>query len=394
MLKILVFIPSGSVYGLQAVTLDLMQSLPQHEIHSHFLITRWTDGELPQRLHQLKIPYTYSWLGMFSRKFDWKNLKMTIQSLLRIPRLYSDVVSLIKSYQPNIIYTANYHELILLGPLLKVLGLPVMNHMHDPPPPIPFQRGMFRLWDRLVSKYVVVSKDVQRRLEKLGANPDKILLLYNGINLSLFQYGAQRSNHFVKQHGWPSQSIVLGMTGQMIEEKGHFDLIEAIKLLHKAYPNIRLVIGGKQGGPYYQKLASEIENKNLSDIVVFSGWQEDVRSFFSGIDIFVLPSRHEEGFGLVVAQAMAMGLPIIATRSGGVSEVVKDGVTGFLLEKGSFSELANAINLLLESQPMRQSMGTAGRKRIEEQFDLSKQSARFEIILKTLANRVNPLIHV
>jgi len=387
-IKILVIIPSGTVYGLQNSTLDFMRSLPKGDFDCHFFITRWADGELARRLDELKIPYTYSWLGMFSRKLDWENLRMTLQYISKIPRIYFDLISLIRKYRPNVIYTANYHELILLAPLLKAMGLPVVNHMHDPPPPILFQRAMFRFWDFPVDQYFVPSHDVQKRLEMLGGNPDQIFVLHNGIDLSSFQHEIQHSNHFLKQYKWPSQSIVLGMTGQMIEAKGHLDLIEATQLLCKDYPNVRLAIGGKQEGPFYQRLILEVENRGLSDTVVFSGWQEDIRDFYSSIDIFILPSRHDEGFGLVVAQAMTMRLPVVATRSGGVNEVVEDRVTGFLVKKESPSELARAISHLVQSKPLRQSMGAAGRKRIEERFDLSKQSARLETVLKVLTNGV------
>ena len=389
MLKILAVIPSGSVYGLQNVTLDLMRSLPKKEMDCHFLITRWTDGELVRRLDELKIPYTYSWIGMFSRKLDWDNLRMTVQCVLKLPKLYRDFLVLVKSYKPNIIYTANNHELILLAPVLRAIKIPVLNHMHDPPPSIPFQRWIFNFWDRPINRYVTVSSNVQSRLVELGARSDKISLLENGVDLSLFPYQAKRSDHFVKRYDWPPGSVILGMTSQMIEEKGHLDLIEAVGLLRKNYPHIRLVIGGRKEGQYYQKLVSELANKGMLDIVVFSGWLKEVRHFFSSIDIFVLPSRHEEGFGLVVAQAMAVGLPVVATRSGGVSEVIENEVTGFLLEKRSPSGLASAISHLVKLPQLRQSMGMAGRRRIEKQFDLSRQAARFKTVLETLANSVN-----
>ena len=394
MLKVLVVIPSGTVYGLQNATLDLMRGLNGKRIHFHFLITRWTDGELAHRLEKLDIPYTYSWLGMFSRRLDGVNLNMTANCLLKIPRLYRDFLELVKSYNPNIIYTANYHELILLAPVLRAIKIPVLNHMHDPPPSIPFQRRVFNFWDRLVNRYVTVSCDVQSRLEELGARSEKISLLENGVDLSLFPYQAKRSDHFVKRYGWPSGSVILGMTGQMIEEKGHLDLIEVVKFLYRDYRDIRLVIGGKQSGPYYQKLVSETMEKRMSEIIAFSGWQEHVRDFFSGIDIFVLPSRHEEGFGLVAAQAMAVGLPVVATCSGGVNEVVENGTTGFVVEKESFSELANATRCLMKSSQLRRSMGSMGRRRVEERFDLLKQAEKFRVILETIDNRPCDPAHV
>jgi hypothetical protein len=100
MLKVLAIVPCPQVAGLQIMTLRFFERL-SGKMHSHFVLTRWSDGEFSRRLDELSIPYTYSWLGMFSRKLDRRNLEMTISCVGKLPRLYWDFLSLVRSYKPN-----------------------------------------------------------------------------------------------------------------------------------------------------------------------------------------------------------------------------------------------------------------------------------------------------
>src|SRR5205807_10523400 len=108
MLRVLAIVPCPTVFGLQIMTLRFFERL-SGKIKSHFLVTRWTDGQFARRLDQLAIPYTYSWLGMFSRKLDRENFKMTLGCLTKLPRLYRDFLSLVRWFQPDVIYAGNYH---------------------------------------------------------------------------------------------------------------------------------------------------------------------------------------------------------------------------------------------------------------------------------------------
>lgn len=386
MLKVLAIVPCPHVFGLQIMTLRFFERL-SGKMESHFLVTRWTDGEFSQRLDKLAIPYSYSWMGMFSRKLDRVNLDMTISCIAKLPRLYRDFVRLIRSYRPDVIYTANYHELILLWPVLLLLRIPVVYHVHSSLPVGPFYRWIFFFWRRVVDHYIGVSRSVRSSILNLGVELKQISLLYNGVDLSRFQYVGRRSVYFSERYGWPDEAVIVGMTGQMIEMKGHLDFLEAAGLVSKEHPEVRFVIGGKQEGPYFRKLEEQVAASNLREIVAFSGWQDDMTSFYEGIDVFVLPTRtNEEGFGLVIAEAMATGVPVVATRSGGAGEVIEDGKPGILVDKQSLHQLAEAIRLLVTSPTKRICMGRAGRQRVEQFFDLSKQAVQLEAILGTVAN--------
>lgn len=379
--KILAIVPSGFCFGLQHVTVDFFSKFPSN-VQSHFLLTKWNNGEMSTLLDKYSIPYSFSWLGMFSRKLDWFNLKMSLHALIMLPRLYFDFLRIKKKFKPDILFFANHHELILLLPVLLITKTKVVCHMHDPAPSISFQKITFWFYNKVVNKFIAISDSVRQRTIALGCNPDKVTTVHNGIKIvdDCFE---TRGRFFLDKANWESDCFILGLTGQMSEHKGHEDLLTALSIVIKSNNKVRLVIGGKVIEPFYSKLCSMLRSLAISEYVFFSGWMEDVNDFFKNIDVFLLASRHDEGYGLVVAQAMVNGLPVIITNSGGAVEIVEDGVSGFIVPKKDVNKLADAI-LLLSSDELRcKNIGANARKRIELYFDLERQS---KILLTELMN--------
>lgn len=386
MTRVLSVIPSPYVSGLQEVAFDYFGRLVGR-LHSHFLLTRWSDGECARRLGRLGLDYTYSWIGFFSRRLDPATLRMSAECMARLPALYRDTVRLLRAFRPQLVYLAGRHELMLLWPILRAYGAPVVFHMHDPAPAQPFYQAVARYYDRAVTRYIAVSRSVGERTVRLGVRREKIELLYNGVDLARFPAPAGRDGRFAAAYGWPDDSVIVGMTGQMIPHKGHHDFLDAAEQLAAAHPQARFVIGGKNRGAHYEDLRARVERAGLAERVRFSGWQADVGDFFRAIDIFALPSRHEEGFGLVVAEAMACGLPTVVADSGGAAEVPAHGESGLVVERGRPDQLAQALGLLLGSAGLRAAMGARGRRRVEERFRIEPQVERFAAILEGLARR-------
>ncbi len=385
MLKVLAIVPCAHIFGLQIMTLRFFERL-SGRVNSHFLITRWTDGEFSRCLDKLGIPYTYSWLGMISRKLDRVNMDMTIACVKKLPVLYQDFKRLVRFYRPDLIYLAGYHEAILLWPVLIAIRVPVVFHVHNPLPTGPFYRVSFFFWSMAINHYIGVSDNVRSSITKLGIEEKRLSLLYNGIDASHFECVKRRSGYLAAKYRWPDGCVIVGMTGQMNEAKGHLDFLEAACRISREHPELRFVIGGREEQPFFRRLKERIAKGKLDDLVAFSGWQDDMRSFYAGIDIFVLPTRQNtEGLPLVVAEAMATGLPVVATRSGGAVEIVEDGITGILVDRQSPGQLAEAIGALVKSPDTKVCMGGAGRRRVEQFFDLSKQAAHLQAILESVA---------
>ena len=378
--RILAIVPSAFCFGLQNVTLATFELLSKKHA-CHFLVTRWNDGEFPKRLQNLQIPFTSTWLGMFSRKLDWANLKMTLECLFKLPSAYLAFLRIYRRFRPTCILMANHHETILLWPMLIFLKRKVVCHMHDPPPPIGFQRASFHWWRRAIGRFLFISHNAKARLSDLGPLGPNDVVIWNGVALNELTLPRRRNDRFTKKFNWPGDSVIVGLTGQMTPTKGHEDFIRAAVRVLASNPRARFVIGGKRSESYFTQLEALIAKEGLVGSVEFCGWLETSAEFFEAIDLFVLASRHDEGFGLVLAEAGERGLASVATRSGGATEIVVDNETGILVNKSNPAEMATAIEKLVSNEQLREHMGARARGRISEFFNLARQSEKIEEIL-------------
>lgn len=378
--RILAIVPSAFCFGLQHITLQLFDQLGL-VWDAHFLVTRWNDGEFIRRLKELNLSYSLSWLGMFSRKMDWKNIRMTVHALSKLPRLYLDFRKIIREHRPDILFFANHHEMILLLPMLWNSKVPVICHMHDPSPAIPFQKFTFWLYDRVVTRYVAISHDVAGRLRALGCPPSKIEVIHNGVKLPS---GAVDKSNFRNKWGFGESDFVIGIAGQMTATKGHEDLLEAFRKVRLIHPNLRVMIGGRKMEPLYQILTQWIDRYNLSNSVIFTDWISDMSSFYQSIDLFVLASRHDEGYGLVVAESMAAGTPALITASGGAQEIVQHGKTGWITEKNNPETMASALCYLLDHPDEYHEVKRQVSRRIQDEFTLEVMADRFSRFVSSL----------
>jgi glycosyltransferase involved in cell wall biosynthesis len=373
---ILAIVPSSFCYGLQNLTLDLFSHL-RGRVDAHFLNTAWNDGEFPRRVDELGYSQSATWLGMFSRKFDWYNLRMTLHALWKLPIAWCDFLVLMRRLRPDVVYLANHHEVILLWPLLILFRGRVVVHMHDPSPPIPFQRFSFSIWRRAVQKFLFISRNVQERTALLGPLSVTDEVIHNGVRISTLRLPRQRNNQLVECFRWPAGSLVIGISGQMTETKGHEDFIEAAALIAPVFPHVRFVIGGKPKEPYCSRLKAQLIKAGLNARVGWTGWLPTAQEFYNGIDILVLASRHNEGFGLVVAEAMERGCAVVSTRSGGAVEIIDDEFSGLLVPKRDPRSLAAALSRLAKDPVLLENLALEGRRRVVENFNGRLQAVKF-----------------
>lgn len=377
--RILAVVPGAFCFGLQNAELALFGELSRR-MPCHFLNTRWTDGEFDRRLDALGIARSSTWLGMFSRKLDWRNLRMTAECLMKLPVAWRDFRRLYRSFRPDIIFVANHHEIILLLPLLLPIRRKVVCHMHDPPPAIAFQKASAAIWRRAVGGFLFVSDSARERMAALVPLTPGDAVVHNGVAVSNVAPGP-RAARFSREFGWPDDAVIFGITGQIGAHKGHDDFIDAAALLRDRTPPARFVIGGRGTAVEMARLSAAIASRSLGDIVRFCGWLPAARDFYEAIDVLVLPSRHDEGFGLVIAEAGERGLPAIATASGGAVEIVEDGVTGLVVAKRTPHDLAAAMLCLAGDEVARREMGRRARLRVAMHFDLATQAKRVAVWL-------------
>jgi glycosyltransferase involved in cell wall biosynthesis len=190
------------------------------------------------------------------------------------------------------------------------------------------------------------------------SNDPTAVVIYPGINVSDFSIG--RPEH---------TGIVVGTACRLEIIKGLDCLIEALSFLAPEFPEMRLEIAGN--GSLRADLERRSRKLGLAGIVSFLGWREDLPSVMAGWDIFVLASL-DEGFGVAVLEAMAAGLPVVASEVGGLCELVRNGETGWLVPPSAPAELAQRVRELIHDSRMREKMGSAARQRALQEFSISR----------------------
>jgi len=195
------------------------------------------------------------------------------------------------------------------------------------------------------------------------SKPGKTTVIHSGVDLEQFSKGAKQRTRKREELGIPSDSLVIGYVGWLIPIKGVTHLVSAMAKVAEKYPKSLLVLVGKgdDKGDEEIKLKEQVEKAGLEKKVRFLGWRSDVDEIMGCFDIFVLPSLNE-GMGRVLVEAMAAGLPIVASRVGGIPDLVKDGKNGLLVPPEDASALERAITVLLKDKAQRKRMGEAGKK--------------------------------
>jgi glycosyltransferase involved in cell wall biosynthesis len=179
---------------------------------------------------------------------------------------------------------------------------------------------------------------------------------------------------------------VIGAMGRFVAKKGFAVFIEALARLRASGAPFRAVLAGD--GPQcgaLQRLAAE---RGLSDVLSFPGWVHDKPAFFAAIDIFCLPSHHEP-FGIVLIEAMAQALPVVATDSEGPAEILRDGTHGIVVPRADAPRMAEALHQLIAEPDRASWFGANAYRRAREEFDLPRVAARLDEVVRRVAHRAS-----
>lgn len=193
-----------------------------------------------------------------------------------------------------------------------------------------------------------------------------------------------------KELGVAKDDFVIGSVGNITWVKGYENLIEAMSVLKKKNNRMKLLIVGKilktQMG-YYKRLKGLTSSFGLEENIYFTGMREDIPNILSIIDLFVLPSL-AEGTPISILEAMAMEIPVIASRVGGIPELIIDGVTGILIKSAAPSEIVEAVIHLFERPYKRRNMGKMARRVVREDFSLEGCVFSHEKLYKNFKKRL------
>jgi glycosyltransferase involved in cell wall biosynthesis len=174
---------------------------------------------------------------------------------------------------------------------------------------------------------------------------------------------------------------VVGTAGRLAPVKRLDLLLSAAAKLRPEFPGMRVLIAGD--GASRSELESLVRDLSLRDTVEFVGWRRDLAGFHRELGVFCIPSEHE-GFGLAALEAMASGLPVIASRVEGLSELIEDGSSGYLVAAGDADSLADRLARVLGDRELRARMGAAARDTVEERFTTDHMVRRIDAVYRGL----------
>ena len=211
-------------------------------------------------------------------------------------------------------------------------------------------------------------------------HPEKASVIHSGVDLRLFKAPTATRTLTRRRLGIADRAVVVGSIGWLLPIKAPEVLLEAMGSVWKRRPDIELVFVGK--GDLERSLKAAVKRMNAADRVRFLGWRSDIPDLMHCFDLFVLPSRNE-GMGRVIIEAMAAGLPVVASRTGGVPDLVTDGQNGFLVPPGDAAALGRAILTLADRPDLRRRMGEAGMRRAEK-FSLQRMVYKLDALYARL----------
>lgn len=231
---------------------------------------------------------------------------------------------------------------------------------------------------RFVTRAIGNSKVILDELRDEGVSPGKLVLLYNGIDFSRYADARKRRDAVRRGYGLPSSRILITLVGNLHGYKGHQDFLEALLQVRDKIPDgWEVWIAGRDESGNLERYVSWCEENDLGKKVIFLGARSDIPDILSASDIHVHPSHHE-GLPNSILEAMAAGLPVIATAVGGIPELITDEENGLLVAPHAPTALAGALIRLLGDAAARERMGHLAASRVAAHFSIEASVRGYE----------------
>jgi glycosyltransferase involved in cell wall biosynthesis len=240
---------------------------------------------------------------------------------------------------------------------------------------------------------VAISRFVADSIVEAGYPRERVFIVHNALDVADWDPTLDGSP-VRRELGIPDAAPVVGIVSRLFKWKGHAQLVDAMAIVRQSVPDARLVIVGEDdpradpgSGSFRAQLEAQVKQLDLANNVIFTGFRTDIPRVMAALDVFAHPSW-EEPFGMVFLEAGAMQKPVVCWASGGAPEVIVQGETGLLVERGSIPGLADALLTLLRDPALRARMGEAGRRRAAEVFSPQAMCMSMLDVYRAILNRV------
>lgn len=260
----------------------------------------------------------------------------------------------------------------------KMSGVPCVCHIRQ-------TRALIRreiAFLPLIDKVIVLTKDAWN-LYKKWVPENKLVIVHDGIDPE--EYSKISGGSFCSEFNL-GLNFLVGLIGRIVKGKGQKEFVLMAQRINQKYEDIKIkfiLVGDAKGEEvsYFDEVKELIEENKLEKSVLLTGWRSDIGNIIADLDVVVQgTTTFPEGFGLTIVEAMALRKPVIASNIPGPASIVVNGETGFLVAPGNIDEMTDKCMYLFNNREISKKMGEAGRKRVEELFDISKNVKQIEAI--------------
>jgi len=361
----LVVVPDAGIFGTRFAELGVTVVVPKR---------------FPERTAQQRFGVQNRATGALSYAWNLADSAWLVPSLIR----------LIKQHHVDLVYCNNMMVKPLGAPAAQLADVPCVLHVRN----LHEKRFAIALYcdtvARLPAVQLVIANSSASAVPYRRAVPHKVVVVHNGVDLSEYSADAVPRGTLRAQLGAAPDELLVVFTGNLIPRKGVDVLLRAFAQVLRDVPRARLALAGRVpiGSPVdyrarYQELADTL---GISARVHFLGFVADVPPLVADADALVLPSL-QEPFGRSIIEAMALGAPVVASRVGGIPEIIEDGQDGLLAAPGDVDELAGALRQVLSDPALRDTLRRRALQKVRERFDVAVLTRDMQELLLSAAQR-------
>ncbi len=381
MISILYVSNTAKMSGAEFSLLSLMKGLDREQFRALLLLPE--EGLFADRAREMGIELQIvPSMIRFGEMHGLAALPRAIKSIWRI-------VKIIRRRRIQVVHANSPRAAYIGGLAGRLAGVFTVTHVRDIDQSPFLSPAKSRLLGLLSDKVIAVSQSTADAV--LGVNPalrGKTEVVYNGIDLQeIAEHPPQETRDGL---GISSSVKLIGAVGVIHPAKGQDVLIRAAARIRAVFPSFNVLLIGqvfhRNDESYETKLKALASELGIKDNIIFTGFRADVFALIQALDVFVHPAVFRDPLPRTLLEAAACGRPIVATRTGGIPEIIDDGISGILIEPGDAAALAAAVISLLQHPHEARCLGEAARKKIEQAFPIRKHVSAMTAIYRSLAS--------
>lgn len=300
-------------------------------------------------------------------------------------RHLAELLAIVRRNDVELVQTHLFGSALYGGTAAKIARIPAVATFHglwDVRQTSGYRRVKVPLVDWACDRKVFVSEPLRRTcVEEIGMGRDDSVVIENGIDTGRFRPG--RDDRLRRELGIGEGDFFVGAVGNVRPAKNHGLLLRVARRLKEKGGRVHVALVGEGEGQLLARLERQREELGLGDAVHFTGFRDDVDRIMRSLDAYVLTSD-SEGFSLTTVQAMACGLPVVATRCGGPESLIEDGATGFLVEPDDAAGMAEVLCRLQADEELRARVGEAASAEVRQRYSLDRMVDGYERLYREL----------